>query len=77
MSSMKNGCPVKTPLDDRVNGMTMVEQALTDRVIALAGGRANADAIRNAMMTRAVGVLITAERLREPGPNQNGSPLEV
>ena len=69
----KDGCPVKTPLDDRVIGMTLEEQARTDREIALAVGRAKTDAIRGALMTRAVDVLITdkftAERLQEPGPN--------
>ena len=66
----KEGRPVKTPLDDRVIGMTLEEQVRIDRVIALAGGRAKTDAIRGALMTRAVDVLITdkftAERLQEP-----------
>ncbi|MDE0534370.1 MAG: hypothetical protein OXI01_23400 [Albidovulum sp.] len=69
----KIGRPVKTPLDNRVNGMTLEKQARTDRVFALAGGRAETDAIRGALMTREVDVLIsdkfTAERLQETGPD--------
>ncbi|MDE0305836.1 MAG: sugar-binding transcriptional regulator [Albidovulum sp.] len=69
----KIGCPVKTPLDDRANGMTLEEKAGTDRVIALAGGRTKTHAIRNALVTRAVDALIkdmfTAERLQETGPH--------
>ncbi|MDE0112320.1 MAG: hypothetical protein OXN84_08575 [Albidovulum sp.] len=69
----KIGRPVKTPLDNRVNGMTLEEQARTARVIALAGGRAKTDAIRGALMIREVDVLITdkftAERLQETEPD--------
>ena len=55
----KEGRPVKTPLDDRVIGMTLEEQARIDRVIALAGGSAKTEAIRGALKTGAVDVLIT------------------
>ncbi len=64
----RDGRPVKTPLDDRVIGMPLEELAGIDRVIALAGGRSKTEAIRGALMTGAVDVLITdkftAERLQ-------------
>ena len=65
-----DGCPVKTTLDDRVIGISLEELTRIDRVIALAGGRAKTEAIRGALKTGAVNVLITdkftAERLQEP-----------
>ena len=65
----RDGRPVKTPLDERVIGMPMEELANVDRVIALAGGEAKTEAIRGALKTGAVDVLITdkftAERLQD------------
>ncbi len=64
----KDGQPVKTPLDERVIGMSLAELAKIDRVVALAGGKAKTEAIRGALRTGAVDVLITdkftAERLQ-------------
>jgi DNA-binding transcriptional regulator LsrR (DeoR family) len=61
------GRPVKTPLDDRVIGMTLDELAKIDRVIALAGGQSKTEAIRGALHTGAIDLLVTdkftAERL--------------
>ncbi|MCE2523728.1 MAG: sugar-binding transcriptional regulator [Rhodobacteraceae bacterium] len=65
-----DGQPVKTPLDERVIGMSLEDLAKIDRVIALAGGRAKTEAICGALKTGAIDVLITdkftAERLQEP-----------
>ncbi|MGQ9367973.1 sugar-binding transcriptional regulator [Azospirillum sp. ST 5-10] len=53
------GRAVKTPLDERVIGMTLDELARVDRVIALAGGRSKTDAIRGALRTGVLDMLIT------------------
>lgn len=50
---------VKTPLDDRVIGMSLEEHAQIERVIALAGGKSKADAIKSALKTGVIDVLIT------------------
>ncbi len=66
----KDGRLVKTPLDERVIGMPLEDLARIDRVIALAGGKVKTEAIRGALKTGAVDILITdkftAERLQEP-----------
>ena len=54
-----NGGFVKTPLDERVIGMTLEEHAKVDRVIALAGGQSKTDAIRGALRTGVIDLLIT------------------
>ena len=54
-----NGGFVKTPLDERVIGMTLEEHAKVDRVIALAGGQSKTDAIRGALRTGIIDLLIT------------------
>lgn len=54
-----NGGFVKTPLDERVIGMTLEEHAKADRVIALAGGQSKTDAIRGALRTGIIDLLIT------------------
>jgi DNA-binding transcriptional regulator LsrR (DeoR family) len=63
----EDGKPVKTALDERVIGMTMDELSKVDRVIALAGGQAKTEAIRGALNTGVIDLLITdkfsAERL--------------
>lgn len=60
---------MKTPLHDRVIGMTLEELSKVDRVIALAGGRSKTEAIRGALRTGVIDLLITdrftAERLLE------------
>ncbi|RYH08450.1 sugar-binding transcriptional regulator [Tropicimonas sp. IMCC6043] len=56
-----DGNVVKTPLDDRVIGMPMEALAKVDRVIALAGGAAKTDAIRGALRTGTIDVLVTDE----------------
>lgn len=62
-----NGAYVKTPLDDRVIGITLEELAQVERVMALAGGQAKTEAIRGALKTGIIDLLITdkftAERL--------------
>lgn len=62
-----DGQPVKTPMDDRVIGMTLDELAKTGRVMALAGGQSKTAAIRGALRTGAIDLLVTdkftAERL--------------
>ncbi len=74
----RDGFPVITPLDDRVIGISLEELANIDRVIALAGGRAKAEAIRGALKTGAVDVLITdkytAERLQMPATGRERYP---
>ena len=63
----REGTIVKTPLDDRVIGMSLEELQGVDRVLALAGGQAKTEAIRGALRTGVIDVLITdkftAERL--------------
>lgn len=63
----ENGRPVKTPLDDRVIGITLEELGRIDRVIALAGGHSKTEAIRGALRTGVIDILIadrfTAARL--------------
>ena len=65
-----NGGFVKTPLDERVIGMTLEEHAKVDRVIALAGGQSKTEAIRGALRTGVIDLLITdkftAGRLARP-----------
>lgn len=62
-----DGKPVRTPLDDRVIGITLDELANVDRVIALAGGQKKTTAIAGALRTGVIDVLVTdkftAERL--------------
>jgi len=71
----KHGQPVKTQLDDRVIGMSFQDLAKIDRVIALAGGSTKTEAIRGALNSGAIDVLITdnftAERLQYPASDQN------
>ncbi len=50
---------VKTPLDDRVIGMSLEELSKVDRVIALAGGRSKTEAIKGALRTGVIDLLIT------------------
>lgn len=63
----RDGGPVRTPLDDRVIGMTLDEMRAVGRVVALAGGQGKTEAIAGALRTGAVDVLVTdrftAERL--------------
>ncbi|MGI3186675.1 sugar-binding transcriptional regulator [Nioella aestuarii] len=63
----ESGRFVKTPLDDRVIGMTLEELSTVGRVIALAGGDRKTDAIRGALRTGVIDILVTdkftAERL--------------
>lgn len=63
------GKPVKTPLDDRVIGMTLEEMSKVDRVIALAGGQSKTAAIRAALRTGVIDLLVTdkftAKRLQD------------
>lgn len=54
-----NGAYVKTPLDDRVIGISLEELAKVDRVMALAGGQAKTEAIRGALKTGIIDLLIT------------------
>ncbi len=50
---------VKTSLDERVIGMTLEELQKIDRVIALAGGQSKIEAIRGALKTGIIDLLIT------------------
>jgi len=63
-------CFVKTSPDDRVIGITLEELNQLDRIIALAGGKAKIKAIRGALNTGIIDLLITdkftAERLVAP-----------
>ncbi len=53
------GRPVAGPLEDRVIGMTLDELRAVPRVVAVAGGARKTAAIRGALLTGAVDVLIT------------------
>ncbi|MCW2306320.1 sugar-binding transcriptional regulator [Rhodobium gokarnense] len=55
----KDGRMVKTPLDDRVIGMDMVQLGEVERVIALAGGKSKTRAIAGALKTGVLSMLIT------------------
>jgi len=55
----RNGELVRTPLDDRVIGMSMQELAKADRVIGLAGGRTKTEAIAGALRAKVLSVLVT------------------
>ena len=61
------GEPVKTAMDDRVIGMSLEELTKIDRVIALAGGKSKTSAIKGALRTGVIDLLVTdkftAERL--------------
>lgn len=63
------GRAIKTQLDERVIGMTLEELSNVDRVIALAGGKPKTEAIRGALRTHVIDILITdkftAQRLIE------------
>ena len=65
----KDGQQVRTPLDDRVIGMTLDELSKIDRVIALAGGHSKTLAIHGALKAGVIDILVTdkftAERLTE------------
>ena len=54
-----DGIVVKTSLNERVIGMTLEEHSKVDRVIALAGGKNKTDAIKAALKTGIVDLLIT------------------
>lgn len=71
------GRPVTTPLSDRVIGIDREALAGIDRVVALAGGPSKVEAIRGALRTGVIDLLITdkftAERLTDaPGDTQGG-----
>jgi DNA-binding transcriptional regulator LsrR (DeoR family) len=53
------GTPVKTPLGERVIGITLPQIKKAKRVIALAGGKRKTNAILSALVGRWVNVLIT------------------
>ena len=53
------GRTVKTPLSDRVIGVSREELGQVERVVALAGGRSKANAIRGALRTGVIDLLIT------------------
>lgn len=63
----KDGKTVKTPLDDRVIGISLEDLAKIERVIALAGGAKKVAAIAGALRTGVIDMLVTdkftAERL--------------
>lgn len=70
-----DGHPVRTPLDERVIGMTLDELSKTDRVIALAGGRSKTRAIHGALKAGVIDLLVTdkftAERLTSDAFDQD------
>lgn len=63
----KDGKTVKTPLDERVIGISLEDLTKIERVIALAGGAKKVDAIAGALRTGVIDMLVTdkftAERL--------------
>ncbi len=70
------GHTVKTPMDDRVIGMSLEELSQIGRVIALAGGASKTAAIKGALRTGVIDLLVTdkftADRLLTP-PEVNTS----
>jgi DNA-binding transcriptional regulator LsrR (DeoR family) len=54
-----DGRPAKTPLDDRVIGISLEELARIDRVVGLAGGKSKIRAISGALRSGVLSVLIT------------------
>jgi DNA-binding transcriptional regulator LsrR (DeoR family) len=68
---------VKTPLDERVIGITLEELSKVDRVIALAGGQSKTEAISGALRTGVIDLLITdkftARRLVAPEGPRNAA----
>lgn len=69
-----DGNVVKTSLNERVIGMTLEEHSKVDRVVALAGGKYKTGAIRAALKTGIIDLLITdkftAGRLIETSPKE-------
>jgi DNA-binding transcriptional regulator LsrR (DeoR family) len=55
----ETGAPVRTPLKDRVIGISLPQLKKAKRVIALAGGKRKVNAIRSALLGQWVNVLIT------------------
>lgn len=55
----RDGRPVRTPLDERVIGLTLEELGRVGRVMALAGGQAKTEAIAGALKTGIIDVLVT------------------
>jgi DNA-binding transcriptional regulator LsrR (DeoR family) len=55
----KQGKAVKTPLDERVIGLSLDELSHIDRVIALAGGQKKTVAIAGALRARVIDTLVT------------------
>ena len=55
----RDGRQVRTPLDDRVTGISLEELAQIDRVVGLAGGKSKTAAIAGALRTGVLKVLIT------------------
>jgi DNA-binding transcriptional regulator LsrR (DeoR family) len=72
---------VKTALDERVIGMSLEELQEVDRVLALAGGQMKTDAIRGALRTGVIDVLITdrftAARLVDPDGAPEATELDA
>ena len=70
---------VKTPLDERVIGITLEELSKVDRVIALAGGQCKTGAIHGALKTGVIDLLITdkftAQRLVSPDRQSDAAGL--
>ncbi len=55
----RNGKPVRSPLNDRVIGMTLEELRSVPRVVAVAGGERKTAAIRGALLSACLNVLVT------------------
>lgn len=55
----KDGQPVRTPLDERVIGMSLDELSKVERVIGLAGGQSKTEAIRGALRAGVLDLLVT------------------
>jgi len=55
----KSGAPVRTPLDERILGITPEQLRIIPRRIAVAGGQRKYTAIRGALLGKLVNVLVT------------------
>lgn len=59
----EQGQPVRSPLDDRVIGVDLVQLRRTPRVVAVAGGARKAGAIHAALRSGVIDVLVTDEHV--------------
>jgi DNA-binding transcriptional regulator LsrR (DeoR family) len=60
-----NGAPVRSSLDERILGITTEQLQKAPRVVAVAGGPEKTDALRAALKSEIIDVLITDQQTAE------------